>query len=542
MKRSIWKSTLFLILVILIGALCAGLEGFLSIFTMRAVDAVYGGDRALFNQELYHLIEVAFALIPVTILLAFFRGLFKRKAIVSAKVNYIQRLFQKHINEFQNENNAKYVSAVTNDVNTIESSYIDAIYEVALSVIKFIVAVLIIGTVSPWALALGIGVGVASTLLSMLISKPLQRHQNHRSELYADYTAYIKEVLSAFHIIKSNDLSDKIREDYHKKSHDIQVKGYVIDKIYTYISALNRLNFSMAFYALLAVTAYMGIQGSITIGGVILIITNMEKLMQPLTQIGDFMPKIFGTKKLFERIEETLKNNDNYIETLEIEAIKEGLRFENVSIGFEDNVVLKDIHLTLKKGGKYLIIGPSGGGKSTLLRLLRKYYSPNDGQVLLDGLNLKDITKDSYFKHIANVEQQVFLFEDTIMNNLTLYKNYPADRIERAIEGAGLSQFIKQLPQGLETMLYDNGKNISGGERSRMAIARALLQEAEIIFLDEAFSSLDALTARAIESTLLKLKNITVINVSHVLFEDSKHLYNNVITVKNRGIHLSHSA
>lgn len=542
MKRAIWKALPYMGLVVVIGGLCAVLEGLLSIYTMKAVDAVYQQQLGAFQGELRHLILTAVALIPVTILLALVRGLYKRRAIVSAKVSYIRRLFGKHINEFQNENNAKYVSVVTNDLNTLEGSYIDASYEVVISGINFAVAVAVIGTVSPVALGVSLVVGAVSTLLSTWISKPLSRHQKHRSELYGGYTAYIKEVLSAFHIIKSNDLTDKVREDYHKKSEDIQQKGYVIDKIFTYISALNRLNFTLAFYAILAVTAYMGIQGSLTIGGVILVITNMEKIMQPLTQISDFLPKIFSTKELFARIEATLANRDNHEETIEITGFNDSLRLEQVSFRFEDNPVLASVNLTLKKGGKYLLIGPSGGGKSTLLRLLRKYHSPESGRILIDGQDLRDVKKDSYFKHIANVEQQVFLFEDSIKNNLTLYKDYPEDRLERAIEGAGLTQFINQLPEGLDTMLYDNGKNISGGERSRMAIARALLQEAELIFLDEAFSSLDAATASAIERTLLSLEDLTVVNVSHVVFEESRNRYTQVLTVKNRGLYFSRSA
>lgn len=536
MKKAIYKAWPYLLAVTLVAGLVAAMEGMLSIYTMRAIDAVYSNKTNLFQENIKWMLIMATAIAPVTLALAGFRGLFKRGAILNAKKGYLSRLFQKNINEFQNDNNAKYISVMTNDLNTIENNYIDSLYEINVNLINFIVGVIIVGTVSPYALAMGVGIGVLSTLLSVLISKPLQKHQNHRSELYADFTAYIKEVLSAFHIIKSNDLSDKVRADYFNKSHSIQHKGYVIDAIYTLITGLNRLNFNLAFYALLSVAAYMSIKGQLSIGGVILVITNMEKIMNPLSQLSEFFPKIFGTKKLFERIEDSLVNLDTHEETIDLKGFHSEIELHNVSFGFNDNEVLRKIKLSLKKGGKYLLIGPSGGGKSTLLRLLRKYYTPQEGTLQIDGIDLKDVTKSSYYSHVANVEQQVFLFEDTIRNNLTLYKTYQEEEIFEALRGAGLETFVKNLPLGLDSMIYDNGKNISGGEKSRMTIARALLQKADIIFLDEAFSSLDAATAKEIERTLLLLENITVINVSHVVFDETKRLYDNVITVKNKGI------
>lgn len=539
MKKAIWKAFPHLLLVILAGFICAGLEGLLSIFTMDAVDAVFSKNREIFNSIFVKLLLTATALVPVTILLAYLRGHFKRRAIVSAKSNYMKRLFDKNINEFQSDNNAKYLSILTNDTNTIETNYIDSIYEVVINLLNFIVSALVIGTVSPLALGVCLGMGILSTLVSVVISKPLQKHHRHRSELYSGYTAYIKEVLSAFHIIKSNDLGSKIFEDYTHRSKTIQDKGYTIDKVFTYINGLNRLNFSLAFYGIMIYTVYLGISGALSVGGVVLIMNNMEKVTQPISQLGEILPKIFSAKLLFAKIETSLENADLHEESLTLEQFDQEITFENVGFSFEDNTVLHGVNLSFQKGGKYLIVGPSGGGKSTLLRLLRKYYRPQDGKILVDGKNLDDITKLSYFNHLSNVEQQVFLFEDTIRNNLSLYKDFSDAELNKAIEGAGLCNFIANLPNGLDSMLYENGKNISGGERSRLAIARALLQKTELLFLDEAFSSLDSQTAKSIEKTLLSLKDITIINVSHVVFEETRRAYTKVITVKNRGVFIA---
>lgn len=537
MKKSIYKNLPYLLLVITIAALCAGLEGFSSIFMMRSIDAAISVNRSLFKEEVIRLLLVALALIPATITLAFSKGLYKRKSIVSAKINYIKGVFNKNINEFQRDNNSKYVSTLTNDVNTIENNYIDGLYEVAVNMVNFVAGIIVVGFVSPIALILGTVIGVFSAVISILLSKPLQSHQTQRSELYEDYTSYIKEVLSAFHIIKSNNLNEKVRSDFYTKSYAIQHKGYIIDKIYTYILSLQDLNMNLTIYVLFGAAVFLAIKGSLTLGGVILVVNNMPKLMMPLSQMGEWMPKIFSSKKLFVKIEDTLRNIDNYKELITLEGLKDSIEFSKVSFAYEDTEVLKDISLSLKKGGKYLIVGPSGGGKSTLLKLLRKYYSPKIGSILIDGNDLKDVTKGSYFHHISNVEQQVFLFEDTVRNNITLYKDFSDEEINIAIEKAGLGDFIAGLTEGINSIIFDNGKNVSGGEKSRIAIARGLLQKADIIFLDEAFASLDSKIAKEIENTILSLENITVINVSHVIFEETKKKYSNVFMVKNKGVY-----
>ena len=254
----------------------------------------------------------------------------------------------------------------------------------------------------------------------------------------------------------------------------------------------------------------------------------------PLFEVSEIFPKLFSSKDLIQKIEKTLENENTYEETVDIRSFNDKIEFKDVEFHYENNeqIILSDINLTFKKNGKYLIVGPSGGGKSTLLKLLRKYFNPTKGQITIDGHDLKDIKKEQYFSLIANIEQQVFIFEDTVKNNLTLYKEYTDEDINEAIDASGLREFVNNLPEGLDTVIYDNGKNISGGERSRLVIARALLSKASILFMDEAFASLDMERAREIEKTILALKNITVINVSHVIFRNTRDLYDRVLTVK----------
>ena len=449
MKRALNRGVPFLILALLILSIAVSIEGYVSIKIMKIIDYGLDGNMELFKKESFAAFILVGILLPLNILATVTRGIYINKSLIKAKVYYVDRLFKKNINEFQEENNAKYLSALTNDMNNIEGKYLIGIYETGASLIRFLVSFIVIASVSPLALFIGLGISCLSAIITMLMGKPLQKHERQRSDLFEGYTSYIREVLGAFQIIKANDLEDKVKDDFYNKSEGIQYKGYIIDKIYTFVSASQHFIMMISIFSIFLVSVYMAIKGSITAGAVILIINNMERMFFPLMSLTETFPRIISVKSLFEKIDESLENQDNYEETLELNDFKHSIEFKNVYFSYEDNLVLENIDLSLKKGGKYLIVGPSGGGKSTLLKLLRKYFNPTEGEILVDGINLKDIKKESYFKNISNVEQQVFLFEDTIKNNITLYKDYTDEEINLAIERAGLTDFIKGLPRGI---------------------------------------------------------------------------------------------
>ena len=288
----------------------------------------------------------------------------------------------------------------------------------------------------------------------------------------------------------------------------------------------------------ISVSVYYTILGKLSFGGVILILSNFQSLIGPFQRASELFPKIVSAKNLFTTLDDSLKNREIASEHIHMHGFGERIELDGVSYAYGENRVLEGVDLTVRKNGKYLIVGPSGGGKSTLLKLLRKYFGPDQGRILVDGQNLSEITKESFFRSISNVEQQVFMFDDTLRNNLTLYRDISEEKLTRAIREAGLGMFVEKLPHGLDTVIEDNGRNISGGERSRIAIARALLNDSDILILDEAFQSLDYDTARAIESTILSLEHLTVLNVSHIIIKENRDLYNQVLYVDNRKVEI----
>jgi len=488
-----------------------------------------------FDQAKYVMLYAAL-LLPVNLITSFIKNFVVKDVMVHMKGDYIKKVFQKNISEFQNENNALYVSALTNDFNLIEKDYVEQIITLIESFINFATAILIIFLINPLILVIGVAMIGLNTIVSVFSSKPIKKHNSERSEMMSKYSGFIKEVLSAFHIIKTNDLEAKITTTYHTESKKIQDKKYIIDRIMSYIYAIQNMNFSITFFGLMFFVSFLTLKGLILFSGVAVVATNLDNIIGPVAQFSEALPRILSVKSLFVRIEKTLQNQTVYEETKSFDGFNHQVEFKEVSFSYGENVVLDTVNLTFEKGKKYLVVGPSGGGKSTVLRLLRKYFSPNSGAILIDGMNLMDIKKLDYFSKIANIEQQIFLFEETLKNNLTLYKAFSEAEIWDAIDRAGLHEFVMSNPEGLNRMILDNGKNISGGEKSRIAIARGLLNKADILFLDEAFASLDYARAREIEEGLLALKDVTVVNVSHVIIEENKDKYDEIVYVKNQKI------
>jgi ATP-binding cassette subfamily B protein len=526
----------YLLLALAAAAASAILDGYVTIRMMKLLDYALSHDMQLMKQEAPQLILLAVCMIPVGILAAMAGNYYKRKANVSMKKYYIRSVFGKNIAEFQKENNAAYLSAMTNDFDTLENNLVTGVYSVGSGAVQFLTGFWILSTVDLRMLLLGAAIVVVNIVISMVTSKKTNRAYKERSDMFDGFTSHIKEILSAFHIVKNYNLQDRVTQDYHSKSDSIQQKGFQIEKILTYVISIQHFFISGSLYGVICGIGYLAVLGKVTPGGLLLVVQGIQRMMWPLFNISENLPKLFTTGDLIRKLEKTLENADTHEENIALTKFEKEIELKDVEFSYdkEEELILNGINLKLKKNGKYLIVGPSGGGKSTLLKLLRKYYQPTAGRILIDGNELREVKRDAYYKLIANVEQQVFLFEDTVKNNITLYKEYSDQELKDALEASGLNDFIRNLPEGLNSMIYDSGKNISGGERSRIVIARALLSKASILLMDEAFASLDMERAREIEKTILGLKDITVINVSHVIFQDTRELYDRVITVKRR--------
>jgi ATP-binding cassette subfamily C protein len=207
------------------------------------------------------------------------------------------------------------------------------------------------------------------------------------------------------------------------------------------------------------------------------------------------------------------------------------IKLNDVSMSLGEKTVLNHVTLTFEKGKKYLVTGESGAGKSTLLHVISGLYDEYQGELTIGGCNLKAAPKGALSRLVSLASQEVFLFNDTIRNNITLFEQYSDESIQTVLHQCGLEELIGRLPDGLDTVISENGSNFSGGEKQRINLARALIRDSEILLLDEVSANLDPETTDFIERTVLGLDGKTVISVSHKMPEKLAALYDEVISV-----------
>ncbi|MBF4807027.1 MAG: ABC transporter ATP-binding protein, partial [Pseudoleptotrichia goodfellowii] len=208
------------------------------------------------------------------------------------------------------------------------------------------------------------------------------------------------------------------------------------------------------------------------------------------------------------------------------------INLESVNFSYENKEILKNISYTFEKNKKYAIVGLSGSGKSTILKLLSGKIKATSGNITIDNTNINDLSEDSILSLYSYISQNVFLFKGSIFDNVTLYNDYPKEKVENILKKVGLEKFTKEMDD--PDFVGENGVNFSGGEKQRISIARALIRETDILVANEILSNLDNETALKIEKELLNLKNITLISVTHRLFEETLTNFDEII-VLNEG-------
>ena len=492
------------------------------------------------NQNMQSAVRCAWiaasVVIAYTVANAVYRAVYPRflqRAMQQYRDYAFSRLTQKSLRSFSKEGTALYVSALTNDCTSIENNYLAATFTLIEFLFCFLGALIMMLYYSPVMLVLAVALSFLPVAVSMTAGNRLTEQEKEISKKNERFVSIVNELLSGFPVIKSFRAETQASRLFSQRNEQAEEAKKNKRRTEQLISLLANDAGIIAQMGIFLAGAWLAISNKgVTAGVVIVFVQLMNYILNPISQV----PLLWSNRKaaiaLMEKLSDALSENVREEGREKLNGFSEKIEVKDLTYGYEpESHVLKDLDVQFDAGKSYAIVGGSGSGKSTLLNLLMGSSSNYRGEICIDGVSIKNIESESLYQLMTSVQQNVFIFNDTIRNNVTMFHEFPDREVTLALERSGLADFIEK--RGEDFVCGENGANLSGGERQRISIARALLRKSPILLVDEATAALDAATARAVSFSILNLVGMTRIVVTHRLEEAILRRYDKILVMKN---------
>lgn len=449
-----------------------------------------------------------------------------RSDIFRGTINY-------NIEDFYKKNTADYISVITNDVKMLEENFWLPLFEVVqYTIIFFSSFVLMIYFDLIVTLCVVAAIAVMF-LIPSLLGRTLEKKQNNFSSKLGDFTVILKDILSGFEIIKAYSMKNSVIQRFDKENAETIRSKYNVDKLLALNEGVSSFLALMVQIVVLFLSAYFIITGRITVGTLLGMAQVSSNLANPLIMIFTNIPKMKSIQPITEKLKD-ISNSSSIPLKKEAAAFKHCIRANDLSYSYDGQKdVLSKVNCCIERGKKYVIVGKSGCGKSTLIKLLSGCCSTYKGEIHYDNTELHMLDHDQVVQFSSTIHQNIYMFDESIYDNICLHENYPAERIKKVIAESGLTEFIAELPGGLQYQVGENGSNLSGGQKQRIAVARALIRNKPLLILDEGTSAIDRQTAYDIENRLVKMQDLTLITITHHLEKDLLEKYDQILYMEN---------
>ena len=463
------------------------------------------------------------------------------RAMLQYKNFAFRKLTEKGISSFRDESTATYLSALTNDSTSIETDYLGQQMALISKVFTFAGALVMMLWYSPLLTAIAAGVTILPLIASLLTGSRIEAAERRVSDRNRSFTAALSDCLAGFSVVKSFKAEKEIFKLFAENNRALEGEKFSKRRIKTIVGMIGSVTGIIAQLGVFLVGSYFALSGyGLTPGVVIIFVNLMNFMISPIAELPGLLASRKAARGLIDKLATALESNPVSEGTSELTHLASGIRLENVSFGYDDSKeVLHGISAFFDAGKAYAVVGASGSGKSTMLNLLTAAAGNYRGNILIDDTELRSIASESLYELISVIQQNVFIFNASIRDNVTMFRSFPEQEIEDAISHAHLKALIAERGDGY--LCGENGKGLSGGEKQRISIARSLLKKSSVLLADEATASLDAQTAHQVASDILDLDGITRIVVTHGLEESLLRRYDGIVVLKDGRIEESGS-
>ena len=481
------------------------------------IDFTYIGKILLFCLGLY-VLSVAFSFVQGFIMTGITQKVcYRMRREVSEKINRMPMSY------FESRTYGEVLSRITNDIDTMGNGLNQSITQLITSVSTVIGVIVVMLTISPLMTLISVLILPISIMLMMFVIKKSQRFFKQQQEYVGHINGQVEEVYGGHNVIKAFNKENDVRREFHETNETLYKSAWKSQFFSGLMQPIMMFVGNLGYVAVAISGAALAIRGTIQIGDIQAFIQYMKNLTQPVQQVAQvtnmMQQMAAAAERVFELLEE--KEEEQIVENpVSTEGIKGEVTFEHVKFGYNpDQIIIKDFSAHVKPGQQVAIVGPTGAGKTTMVKLLMRFYDVNGGAILLDGHNIKDFNRRELRDVFGMVLQDTWLFKGTIMENIRYGRLDATDEeVIAAAKAAHAHRFISTLPGGYNMELNEEITNISQGQKQLLTIARAILADNPVLILDEATSSVDTRTEHRIQRAMDNLmKGRTSFVIAHRL-------------------------
>jgi ATP-binding cassette subfamily B protein len=460
---------------------------------------------------------------------------YMRDTILDVRKQAFDKIINLPFKQYSQKSKEIYISNLINDVNIFEKKFFYSLLNFLISMGMFLISLLLLILLDYKIAIAMLAFSALLFILASFFTKKMTALEQEISKTNELFTTDMSNTFNGIEILKLNNIEDKFLVKSTSTINRVEKRKYEANVFSELQRSVIRI---LAFVAQVFVMIYLGfqIQGNLSLAEATFIYQLCSSISNNLIEAFPTWNQMKASISIYKKIAMPEESTVSIGKGMENFEFNQQIEVSHVNFSYDNKQILRDTSFCIEKGKKYLIKGVSGSGKTTLMNLLAMIYDDFEGKITVDGVDYRDISEKSFHGKVAFIYQDVFLFEDTIKNNITLYNDIPEDQIDYAVKVCGLDSILTEKKDGIEEQLTENGKNLSGGQRQRLSIARAIAKNAEILFVDEGTSSLNEDLGRDIEKVFLELDN-TVIAISHRFYEGVTDRYDFVIEVKNGEVH-----
>ena len=477
---------------------------------MLKISGTGGIDFDKINQ----IILVLVALYIVSLFFSFIQGFIMSN--VSAKISYnlrkdlIEKINHLPMKFFDTKTHGEVLSRITNDVDMLTQSLNQSITSIITSIATLIgIFIMMVSINISMAIVVLLIVPFCMIVLGIVMKKS-QIHFLNQQKFLGDMNGHVEEIYGGHDIVKAFNGEDKASVHFNEINHDLYDSGWKSQFLSTMMHPIMQFIGNLSYVVVSILGGYMVIKDKIAVGDILSFTQYARTFMQQISQLSQIMNMVQQALAASERVFEFLDEKEE-VETatkpLPVDKIKGNIEFKHVQFGYnEDRIIIKDFSAKVKQGAKVAIVGPTGAGKSTMIKLLMRFYDVNSGAILVDGHDVRDFKRQDLRSIFGMVLQDTWLFSGTVADNIRYGKlDATLDEVREACKTASVDHFIRTLPDGYDMIINEEADNISGGQKQLLTIARVILADPKVLILDEATSSVDTRTELLIQDAMDKL-------------------------------------